>query len=335
MKKRQRAKRPLRFEALEARLTMSATAALHLPAAIPAQLPGVTPATLAELSSELAARSSPKAANPSAGTTPKISFNLDSPNWAGVEVDDAATNSQEGSAGDAAQAVQATWNVPTIVPSLMSYEVVGNWVGLGGGRLSLSPSQQVLSNLVQIGTYEDTDNGVSQYFAFWEVVGGPADTGGPKTICPMVINAGDQISGRSRRWAAMSTACKSPTRRSRSWPCCSALVYHYQLPRFRPVLHHGDRRNGRRVPAASVTSAEMITAEALGNVPNPIPNFGYVDAQAWVQTSPTTLVAFGGMPGYTVEDIASNDPSNTYFWNADVHRWLSDSGLRVRHDHFY
>ena len=83
MKKRHLAKRRLRFEGLEARLTMSAIPALNVHAAIPVQPAAAAPAVVAPVSSTQAARA--------AAVTTHGKVNGLSPNWSGVEVNDTAT----------------------------------------------------------------------------------------------------------------------------------------------------------------------------------------------------------------------------------------------------
>jgi hypothetical protein len=313
MKKRHLVKRRLRFEALEARLTMSATVTLHLPVAIPAAPVAAAPSPAALLSSEKAALaflSSEKAASPVAGKTPKFVDTNDDASWAGVEVDDLGTNINPESGGDAAQAVKATWNVPTIVPTLLSYEIVSNWVGIGGGHLSLSPSY-VPSNLVQIGTYEQTYNGIPNYAAFWEVYGGHADTGGSMPL-PMWISPGDQISAQVTPLGNHSYSLQITDVSKQILVTVLNQVYGLHLP---PAIYTFSTtvtgETGVVTPGTSVTSAEMITAEAPNFAQYPLPSFGVVTAQAWVQTSPSTWTAFGGLPGYLVDDIISSDPNNT------------------------
>ncbi len=314
MKKRYLAKRRLRFEDLEARLTMSATAAVHLPVAIPAQPVAAVPSGAALLSSEKAALaflSSEKAASPVAGKTPKIVNNYEDAGWAGVEVDDLRTNYNPESGGDAAQAVQATWNVPTIVPTLLSYEIVSNWVGIGGGHLSLSPSD-VPGNLVQIGTYEQTYNGMPNYAAFWEVVGGHADTGASLTIGAMWISPGDQMSTQVTPTGSQSYSLQITDVSKQILVAVLNQVYRLNLPSALYTFSTSVKNeNGVVAPGATVTSAEMITAEAPNFAQYPLPDFGAVIANAYLQTNPSTWTPFGSVNGYLVDDIISSDPNNT------------------------
>ena len=315
MKKRHLAKRPLRFEALEARLNDvrhggPATACGHPSAtgcrcAVPAALLSSEKAALAFLSSEKAA--SPVAGKPQSSSTTTTTRGC----WAGVEVDDLA-NSQEGSAGDAAQAVQATWNVPTIVPTTLSYEIVSNWVGIGGGHLSLS--DEVPSNLVQIGTYEQTYNAIPNYAAFWEVYGVSAYTGGSMTIGAMWISPGDQISAQVTPLGSHMYSLQITDVTKQILTGVLNQVYHNNLPAalytFSTTLSGvtGVVVAPRRLPAP-----ETITAEAPNFAQYPLPYFVPVVAQAYVQTNPSFWAAFGGLPGYLVDDIISNDPNNTSF----------------------
>ncbi len=315
MKKRHLAKRRLRFEALEARLTMSATAALHLPVAIPAPPVAAAPSPAALLSSEkavLAFLSSEKAASPVAGTTPKIVNAHDDASWAGVEVNDPGTNFQEEVGGDAAQAVQAYWYVPLVVPTGSGYALASNWVGLGGGFLSVGPAPNYApSNLVQLGTEEQEYNGIANYAAWWEVAGGPKDTGGQMPTA-LWISPGDQMFAQVTPLGNHNYSLQMTDLTKQILVGVLNQVYGLHLP---PAIYTFSTRvtgeTGVVTPGTTHTSAEMITVEAPNFAAQPLPYLTPVVAYAYVQTNPSTWTAFGGLPGYLVDDIISNDPNNS------------------------
>jgi len=269
--------------------------ALHLPVPIPAQPLAAAPSAAVLLSEE--------AASEVVGTTHKT-LNTVGPGWAGVEVYDTGTNFQEEVGGDATQAVRATWTVPYAVPNgYQGYAIATNWVGIGGGYLSVGPAPSYApSNLVQIGTQEQEYNGRINYSAWYEVVGGPKDTGGPVPI-PVFISPGDQMLAQITPLGKSTYNLELVDLTKLSYGGIFVLTSFY----FTTVAGE----TGVVTPGATRTSAEMVTIEAPNLGQYALPLLTPVIANAYLSTSANTFVAFGGVPGFEIDDIISNDPTNT------------------------
>jgi hypothetical protein len=320
MKKRHLAKRPLRFEGLEARLAMSAAAALNIPLAVPAIPAAAAPAVTAPLSSG-------QAALDAAGATAGKVNDLKSHNWSGVEVYD-----QANAAGDATQAIQAEWTVPYVVPvtynAVIVYHTASNWVGLGGGYLSRNGGLTD-SNLVQLGTQGvDSPAGQATYSAWWEVVGGPETTNaspanplGYETAIPLMnIHPGDLMYAEVD---PLGPVPGSPSGNYRlSMTDLSDLLRPGPASAGATFVHTVLGETGVALAGAAYTGAEVIAIEAttVNGIYSPLPQLTpvYVSqacltAAAYVNSATAnTWIPIGSAYGLTVEDIMSGNPLNPF-----------------------
>jgi hypothetical protein len=107
------------------------------------------------------------------------------------------TNWSGFSQGHTALYVQACWTVPTVAkPPAGAYGNPGpskyyssTWSGIGGSSAYEVP-------LIQSGTEQDITSGlgsVASYSFWYEVVGGPADTGTARTVDNLSISPGDSV----------------------------------------------------------------------------------------------------------------------------------------------
>jgi hypothetical protein len=305
MKKRHLAKRRLRFESLEARLTMSAAAALNVAAAIPVQPVGAAAAVVSPLSSAQAAIA---VAGATSGKVNEIVYH----NWSGVEVYDKAS----GSGGDATQAIQAEWTVPYVASTLYA-GTASNWVGVGGGKLSRGTGTTD-SNLVQLGTQESyyPATGIT-YIAWWEVVGGPEDTVHEVLIPLMNIHPGDQmyaevdpLGGGNYRLSMTDISDLL-----RPGPGSSGATFVHTVLGETGVAISGANYNG-------YTDAEVITIEAttVGGLISPLPQLtpvyvsqAYLTAAAYANSATgNTWIPIGSAYGFTTADILSSNPLNPF-----------------------
>jgi len=312
MKKSHLAKRRLRFEGLEARLTLSAVAGPNAAAAIPVRPPAVT----APLSGAQAAID---AGNATSGPV----TNPLGKHWAGVEVYDAA----DAPGGNAMQAIQATWIVPRVTNDTTYTGVAANWVGIGGGYLSRYGGTTE-SNLVQLGTQETVVPNVVNpqgahpvdYTAWWEVAGGPDTTNptiqnplGFETPIPtMIIHPGDLMHAEVAPLPGVGNFRLSMTDLSdlaRPGASAAGATFVKYLSGETGVVLAGDPR----------TSAEVVTIEAVlvNGVASPLPQLSPVFASQALLAGvcaniplPNLWMPIGSAPGFEIDDIISTNPSN-------------------------
>ncbi len=288
MKKRHLAKRRLRFEGLEQRLTLSAVPALHMSAVVAAHLATMTPTVITPSVAQAIRQAAP--AN-------KIVSALNG-NWAGAEVSNPASTV----GGEATQAIQAEW----IVPKVASKKYVGttsNWIGLGGGILSNG------GNLIQLGTQETvTAAGQIIYSAWWEIVGGPDNTGPEVPLNSMIVAPGDHMFAEIEPFAGISGGYGMQmvdiTALGRSGPAKAGAVFW--------VYMTGE--SGVVAPGQSSTSTEVIPIEATtvnGQI-SPLPQLTKVQFTESYVTSNNTWIPFGTAAGFEIDDISSSDPHNKH-----------------------
>ncbi len=286
MKKRYPAKRRLRLESLEQRLTLSAMPALpalHLPAAAAAHMAAMSPTVITPSVAQAIRQAAP--AN-------KIVCGLNG-NWAGAEV----SNPASAIGGDATQHIQAEW----IVPKVASKKYAGttsNWIGLGGGLLSNG------GNLIQLGTQETVSaNGQISYSAWWEIVGGPDNTGPEVPIYSMIVKPGDHMFAEIDPFAGISGGygmeMVDMTALGRSGPAKAGSVFWVYMTGETGVV----------APGQSSTSTEVIPIEATtvnGQISS-LPQLTKVQFTQSYVTSNNTWIPFGQAAGSEIDDIASNN----------------------------
>ncbi|MCC9305874.1 hypothetical protein LN042_01915 [Kitasatospora sp. RB6PN24] len=163
-------------------------------------------------------------------------------NWSGYQVNDVPAFTT------------GEWSVPTVIvpqppTSSINRYYSATWVGDGGGINSGSGA------LVQAGTEQDVINGVGQYYAWYEVVGGTGDTGSELVLNNLTIHPGDAI------WTGIQ------------YPAGPGNAY---LGVCDMTLNTCASLN---VPTSAVgNSAEWIMeAPTVGGVTAPLPNYGTVN----------------------------------------------------------
>jgi hypothetical protein len=117
-----------------------------------------------------------------------VSNSLLSSNWSGYQISNTAEFAQSG------------WTIPTVVKPNPGYSTDGNyysstWTGIGGGFNANS------GPLIQSGSSQHFSTPVSDYYFWYEVVGGSTDTGGEVRIssASMPASPGD-VAGSASLW---------------------------------------------------------------------------------------------------------------------------------------
>jgi hypothetical protein len=107
-------------------------------------------------------------------------------NWSGYSVKRFSTGQDYTSVG-------GTWTVPTAaIPQEEPFGFSSTWVGIGGDCLD-SQCTSVDRTLIQVGTEQDASTRGVQYFAWYEMLPGPAIL-----ITSLTISPGDQINASLR-----------------------------------------------------------------------------------------------------------------------------------------
>lgn len=119
-------------------------------------------------------------------TAGAINSGYTSHNWSGYQI------------SNTAQYAQAGWTIPTVVqpnPGYSSAYYSSTWAGIGGGFNAGS------GPLIQSGSTQDLAGSTGTYYFWWEVVGGPTDTGGEKKVSNSQLTAhpGD-VAGSVSLW---------------------------------------------------------------------------------------------------------------------------------------
>ncbi|MFT3792622.1 MAG: G1 family endopeptidase [Rudaea sp.] len=138
-------------------------------------------------------------------------------NWSGYQI------------SNSSRYVQSGWVVPTVTVPSPGYSSIGYyssvWPGIGGGYGSGS------APLIQSGSTQDISaSGVTSYYFWYEIVGGPTDTGSEVKITSPAAHHGDEV-GAVTLWIPLDSGT-GHTNVARMGVCnfTSSTCVHFDVP---------------------------------------------------------------------------------------------------------
>ena len=197
---------------------------------------------------------------PTATARSAVNTTYQSGNWSGYQIIEPGV-----------QVAQGGWTIPAVTVPNPSYSSNGSyysstWSGIGGGFNSSAGA------LVQAGTSSNIlAGGATQYFPWWEIVGGTGDTGSEVQVTNLAVHPGDTVSS-TPYWAPIQGGLAQFALCNMTENICVDFAHASSAP--------GDT-------AAWIQEAPTVNGSIAA-----VPNFGSVtfSTACWVETWPGSCV---------------------------------------------
>jgi len=197
---------------------------------------------------------------PAAAAHGAVNSTYQSGNWSGYQIIEPGV-----------QVAQGGWTIPAVSVPNPSYSTNGSyysstWSGIGGGFNGSAGA------LVQAGTSSDIlAGGGTEYYPWWEIVGGTGDTGSEVQVTNLAVHPGDTVSS-TPYWAPIDGGLAQFALCNMTENICVDFAHASSAPG---------------------STAEWIQeAPTVGGSIAAVPNFGSVtfSTACWVETWPGTCV---------------------------------------------
>ena len=212
------------------------------------------------------------AAAPALAATTEFIAGNNSNNWSGY----AATGGSYTAAG-------ATWTIPTSTPASTSQSGDATWVGIGG---------MGTSDLIQTGTIALTQNGQTQYQAWYEIL--PAYS----TQIPIAVNPGDSVTASVAKQGSTNVWNISFKDNTTNASYQTTVTYASSLGSADWIQEMATNTNGTYIPLDNFGTATFTNAWTIKN--------GQIDNLAQSGASPIQMTSALGQALATTASISTD-----------------------------